>query len=57
MSTFRSSGKRRYEAHTGAAQHEVVRCRTGIVIDTEFAKVPDQRRTANAPHRVRHTLV
>jgi len=39
----------------GAAQHEVVRCRPGIVTESECAKVSDQRCTTpltlrSAPH-------
>ena len=34
----------------------MVRCRTGIVTDAEFAKVPDQRRTAYALHRIRDRM-
>ena len=37
----------------GAAQHEVVRCRPGIVANSGFAKAPDQRRITSlraAPH-------
>jgi len=42
----------------GAAQHEVVRCRPGIVTNSEFSAIPDQRCTASlrcALHRIRET--
>jgi hypothetical protein len=39
----------------GAAQHEVVRCRPGTVTDSKSVKVPDQRCTAIALHRIRDT--
>jgi hypothetical protein len=32
-----------------------MRCRTGIVKDSEFAAIPDQRRIAYALRRVRET--
>jgi hypothetical protein len=39
----------------GAAQHEVMRCRTGIFRNSELMTIPDQRRTAIALRRVRET--
>jgi hypothetical protein len=41
----------------GAAHHEVVRCRPGIARNSAFVTIPDQRRSANALHRVRETLL
>jgi hypothetical protein len=32
----------------GAAQHEVVRCRPGIVLDSACVTIPDQRCTGNS---------
>jgi hypothetical protein len=40
----------------GAARHEVMCCRTGIVTNAEFLTIPDQRSSAVAPHRVREML-
>ena len=40
----------------GAAHHDVVRCRPGIAGNSEFGTIPDQRRSAIAPYRVRETL-
>jgi hypothetical protein len=37
----------------GAAQHEVMRCRPGIVASNVFGTIPDQRRTASALRRIR----
>ena len=39
----------------GAAQHAVMRCRTGIFGSSAFAKVPDRRCAACAAHLVRET--
>jgi hypothetical protein len=39
----------------GAAQHEVMRCRPGIVTNSERETIPDQRCTACALHRIRET--
>jgi hypothetical protein len=44
-----------YARIPGAAQHEVMRCRTGIVPNSELMTIPDQRRTAIALRRVRET--
>jgi len=37
----------------GAAQHKVMRCRTGIVSNAKFLTIPDQRHIAVALHRAR----
>jgi hypothetical protein len=39
----------------GAAQHEMMRRRPGIVTNEAFEKIPDQRCTAIALHRIRET--
>jgi hypothetical protein len=39
----------------GAAQHEMMRCRPGIVSDAEFVTIPNQRRSVSTLHRVRDT--
>ena len=45
------------EHFPGATHHRVMRCRTGTFADAKSGKVPDQRRTAAALHRVRDTYV
>jgi hypothetical protein len=39
----------------GAAQHEMMRCRPGIVANAAVEKIPDQRCTATALQRIRET--
>ncbi|MGA8078183.1 MAG: hypothetical protein WB868_12430, partial [Xanthobacteraceae bacterium] len=54
--TWNCPVRRPIERFLGAAQHELMRCRTGIVSHAESGTIPVQRCIANALHRVREKM-